>query len=82
MLFDFHQYQNGLHGNTVYATYLVCGIVAVTSGTSDEEEANGPSQQPDDLSHVIHSKKLTLVGEEKLRGLSQISPMLQIEQNP
>ncbi|KHN99301.1 DNA polymerase subunit Cdc27 [Metarhizium album ARSEF 1941] len=69
MLFDFHQYQNELQSDSIHATYLVSGIVAAADRISDVTDINSSSPQSENLARTVGNRKLTLVGEENLRGL-------------
>lgn len=69
MLYDFHQYQNGVKANSVYATYLLFGRkkAANQDPNGDVEMSSSP---PDDSipSDEVITDTLTMVGEDKLES--------------
>lgn len=69
MLYDFHQYQNGLRADSIHATYLVYGTKAPDESQPDEDVEMGSSQpEHDDYSETVPTFSLTLVNQEDLKG--------------
>lgn len=70
MLYDFHKYQNGLHANSIHATYLISGTKPPTTGSSQDEDVEMTSSMPEAESEEVVTTTITLTREEDLNSKS------------
>lgn len=69
MLYDFHQYQNGIRADSVHATYLVYGTRALDNAPADGDvEMTSSMPENEALSDEVKTTTLTLAREEELNG--------------
>lgn len=69
MLYDFHQYQNGLRPDSIHATYLVYGNKPVANTQADGDVEMTSSIPGDEtFSEDVPTTTLTLAREEDLKG--------------
>lgn len=68
MLYDFYKYQNALRADSVHATYLVYGIKDADASQSDVDIDMG-SSQPERITDPVPTITMTLISDDKLKGL-------------
>ena len=69
MLYDFHQYQNGIEAGSIYATYLLCGRKSKPHPQQDgdvEMASSNPEQEP--LSEDVPTTTISIVTQEDLES--------------
>ena len=67
MLYDFYKYQNALRAESVHATYLVYGVKDPVPQPDVDVEMD--SSQPEALTEKVPTLTMTLVSDDKLKGL-------------
>lgn len=81
MLYDFHKWQNSKRPGSVHATYLVYGTKNDVHATSQphpsqdrDVEMTSSIPQPEEEDDVVPVHTLSLVPEDKLKGLAVLCP--------
>jgi DNA polymerase delta subunit 3 len=76
MLYDFHKSQNDRRPGAVHATYLIYGTkkpVELRNGDGEDVEMTGSMPDVDSLADEVASLTLSLVQEERLKGMWPVS---------
>lgn len=69
MLYDFHQWQNGLEAGKVHATYIICGTrKSATQPDGDVDMIMSSAPESESWGDEVQNQTIALVTEERLKG--------------